>query len=324
MFVESNSVFEKENIYSLEDLKSNISPNNTNYYEEDNPLYQFLAYHVVPERISFSDLTQSTSELDDESTELNRSTTYSYNTMAYYPLQITIDEDMSLISDDCLEEVGINYGLAVYDTIVSSADEGNDTTLVDHISIIEDISNMATLSGVMHFIDYTMEVDTTISPSTQTFQFRDDPNISYYYGYISDKTYYFYEEDLESFEFEGDVAYIKYFWSEEDNGATNNDYISFSGGDFALTYRTTAIMQGDYTLRFKVKINSSYGFFDVSVDGVKIGNTVNIASKSENGYGFNTFEVGDVFLSGYNEHEITIESVTPCCIYWDFLQFAPF
>ena len=323
MFVESNDVFAKKSISSLEDLKKYISPTNINYTDEGNPLYQFLAYHILPQRVSYSDLTQSSSSASDGSSEVNRTTVLPYNTKAYYPLQITINEKLSL-RDNLLEQVGINTGLGVYETITSSGSAGNTTIVIDHISIFEDISNMPTLSGVMHFINYVMTVNSSIKPATRYFHFREDPNINYYYQKIANKSYGFYEKDLERFKFEGDLDYIRYLWSDVANGATNNDYIYFSGGSFTMTFRTSQVMQGNYTLQFKLKVDESSGFFDVYVDGLKIGNTINIASKEPNTSGYNTFTLGNVFLSGYKEHDVSIKSVTPCKIYWDFLQFIPF
>jgi hypothetical protein len=98
----------------------------------------------------------------------------------------------------------------------------------------------------------------------------------------------------------------------------------FYASDFKITYRTTEILQGDYTLKFKMFVSYAYGFFDVYVDGVKIGNTINIASKTGDSEGSNAFEIGDICLTGYEEHEVSIESVTPCRLYWDYLQFVPF
>ncbi len=323
MFVESDAVFTQKDIYSLDDLKQHVSPNNLDYSNPDNPLYQFVGYHVLPERLSFSNLTQTSSSTSEGTTELSRITKRNYNTLAYYPLQVTLDETLSL-RDGLLEQVGINTAFAIYDTIYEADTVGYVAVPVDHISIYEDISNMPTISGVVHFINYVMEVDSSIKPVTSTYQFREDPIINSYYQNISNRSYFLYQEDLERFVFEGDVNYIRYFWTEESIGANSNDYISFAGGSFTLSYLTTALMQGNYTLRFKLKVDDSYGLFDVYVDGVKVGNTVNLASKSPNSTGYSTFDQGNVFLGGYREHTISFKSVTPCRIYMDYIQFRPF
>ena len=320
MFVESNVVFEQEDIYSLTDLQALISPDDQDYSNPDNPLYQFVAYHILPERVSYSDLTQASSSADSE---VSRVTTRNYNTMAYYPLQISIREDLSL-RDGLLEQVGINTAFTVYDTIFRADTTGIDTILINHISIYQDISNMPTLSGVMHFINYMMKVDSRIKPATTTYQFREEPIINKNYQGVSNVTYYFGQDKLERFTLEGDVAYIAYFWTEQSISANSNDYIYFYGGNFKVTYRTTSLMQGSYTVRFKLKVDNSYGLCDIYVDGIKLGNTVNLASISPGSTGYSAFDQGNVFLGGYQEHVITFQSVTPCRIYVDFVQFRPF
>ena len=73
-----------------------------------------------------------------------------------------------------------------------------------------------------------------------------------------------------------------------------------------------------------MKTNTSYGFFDLYIDGTKVGNTINVNAKSPNSVGYSTFDIGSIYLEGYKEREITLKSVTPCYIYWDLIILEPF
>ena len=310
MFVEADSIFSKKGIKSVENLIALISPNNKNYNEFDNPLYQFVAFHVISgRRIYLADMVEGKT---------------SYETFASYPLSILLEGGVSE-SEKYFAGVGINKGKTVFDTIISS---NSDTTYIDYVSIYRAQSNKPTLSGVLHFTNHVMEVNSVLSPSLKYFFFTEDLALNNA-GYKKEigVAYVFKEHELNLFKFGGDLQSIQYYRSDNPNveNAWGDDYIYFSG-NFIISYTTSKIVSGDYTLSFQMDMNKSYGLIDVFVDGEKIGGTFNLDSQNPTSTTnpYVLFDIGKVHLEGYTTHKVTLQAITPGLIYWDYIRFTPF
>ena len=307
MFVESNVVFQKAGITSLDDLVTRISPDNTNYTEDTNPLYTFMAYHLLDDKALYiSDMTDGRTN---------------YGTYTSYPLSVTLDPNLSLF-DDLSAGIALNKGFKVLDTIVSDM---GDTTLLDYVSLYEAKSNKPTTSGVLHFINYMLDVNPNITPARVDFDFTEDPAILKAKQDKVNVYYAFKDDELERFDFGGELEYILYYRSDDSGERANaNDYILFSGL-YEISYTTTRFVEGDYTLQLRLDATRVAGLVDVFVDGKKVGATVNLnvllPTNNNNPYSFQS--VANVKIEGYKEHIVTLKAVTPGFIVWDYIRFSP-
>jgi len=97
MFVESDQVFNQAGINSLDDLIAKVSPDESNYTDNTNPLYEYIAYHVIKDKALY--LT----DMSDGKTN--------YSTYTTYPLTLTLDADLS-------HEDGLSVGVAINEGFV--------------------------------------------------------------------------------------------------------------------------------------------------------------------------------------------------------------
>lgn len=309
MFVEADSVFEREGLMSIDDLKAKFSPDNTDYESVTNLLYQFVAYHILDSKAVFI------TDMSDGKTN--------YDTFTAYPLSITLSSELS-DADDLSDGVAINVGHIIYDSIPIIG--AKDTTYLyqDYISIYEAQSNTPTLSGVIHFVNEILVVNTNVTPAAKTFNFREDPAIQVAVNTFN--TYqYFEDEDLERFTFGGELFYISYYRSDdEDERASGQDYLTM-GGNYEISFRTTKLTVGDYDLNIRVDVPKSSGLIEVYLDGKRIGTTINLNSLEapNDNLSYSVITAGRVAIEGYEEHEVTLKAITPGSLVWDYLQFAP-
>lgn len=309
MFVEADSIFAKKGLKSIQDITELISPNNNRFTEIDNPLYQFVAFHVIKNRSMYL------KDMDDGKN--------SYDTYSSYPLSILLRNGVSE-SDKYFAGVGLNVGKTVFEKIVLA---NNDTTYIDYVSIYRAQSNKPTLSGVLHFINHVMEANTSLVPVQRYFFFTEDPEINNArLNKEMNRFYSFTDQELKLFEFGGDLDNIRYYRSDNATTETahSQDYITF-GGNFSISYNTSKIVPGDYTLSFQMNVSKSFGLIDVFVDGKKVGGTISIDSydPSSTTNPYRAFDVGPILLEGYKEHKVTLQAVTPSQIVWDYIRFTP-
>ena len=307
MFVESDLVFQGEGIGTIDALKAKISPGQTNYTEETNPLYQFMAYHVLRDKALYvSDMTDGRSN---------------FETYTSYPLSITLNSDLSQL-DGLSVGIALNKGYKVYESIIN---ENNDTIVVDYVSLYDSKSNKPTLNGVLHFLNHVLEVNKVIVPAAIYIGFDEDPVILHAQQDIANFSYVFRDSELSRFEFGGELESITYYRSDDENElARSKDYLSFNGF-YQISYTTTRLLQGNYKLEFRMNANKLSGLADVYMDGKKVGATINMdalsAPSAANPYLI--FSVGTVKIEGYKEHVITLKAITPGSIVWDYIRFMP-
>jgi uncharacterized surface protein with fasciclin (FAS1) repeats len=308
IFVESDVVFQEAGINSIDDLIAQKSPDQNNYTDETNLLYEFVAFHLIEDRaIYFTDMSDGTTN---------------YETYTTYPLSITLDSDLSQEEEDLSVGIALNKGFVVYDTIVS---EYGDTTLIDYVSIYDAESNKPTMSGVMHFVNYMLEVDTIFTSIQVIDEFIEDPAILAAQEDLNNNFNVFDDDQLVNFEFGGELDYLLYYRSDdEDEVARSSDYISFYGF-FELSYTTTRIIQGNYTLALRLNANRISGLVEVYFDGKKTGSTINMDAIeiTSNANPYNIYSVGSVQIEGYEEHVVTFKSVTYGYVTLDYIRFTP-
>jgi uncharacterized surface protein with fasciclin (FAS1) repeats len=202
LFLEHDSIFNRRGIFSVEDLAEEISPGDDNYTSVSNPLYNFVAYHMLSETWFLADFV-------DVSTN--------YTTYSDIPLNVN---GMGL-------DILINKGKQDFDTIIS----GPDTTIINYIGFFYDDSNVLTQSGAVHLIDQIMR---QVAPSRQiqTFQFAEE---SLFAEYRQEPGEYLIEDpaSLQRITWKGpDLIYVKE--ADAEYPAWSQDYISpecTGGGD---------------------------------------------------------------------------------------------
>lgn len=292
LLLEHDSVFNRRGIYTFEELALRISPDDDNYTSNTNPLYNFVAYHLLAERWFLADFV-------DESTN--------YGTYSDIPLNVN---GLGL-------DLMINKGKQDFDTIIS----GPDTTIIDFIGFYYDESNILTQSGAVHFIDQILE---QVQPSRQDqrFRFLEEPLFN---EYREEPGEYIVEDpsSLYHITWTGpDLIYVKE--SDENYPAWDQDYL-YLDGDFSIAYRIPKIVQGNYLVLFRAEaFNSLNALVEVFIDGKKLGGLIDLSSGGTAGSPFAEIELGTMNFLKYEEHTIEVRSLIPGRLLWDLIRFEPF
>jgi uncharacterized surface protein with fasciclin (FAS1) repeats len=294
MLIESNEVFAKKNITSVEDLKEKYSPDRQDYTNYTNGLYQFVAYHILEGKRFLNSF---------------EGVTTNYNTYASLPLNIN-GNGLNL---------RINRGVENFDTLVTN----QDTTIIDYITVKYDQSNVITKNGAIHFIENVMERYKPRS-TTRSFQFYSEPVI--FEASQRPSVYIYEKEDRKNFQVLNwtgieEIRYVKS--SSELSGIWNNDYIEING-DFTVTFKVPKVLPGKYM--FQIRANDEYynnATVQVFLDGKRIGGNFDLSTNPNNWSAFNNFDIGQVNLANYEEHEVKIKTLIPGRLTWDAVRFVP-
>lgn len=300
LFLEHDSIFSKQKIYSFDQLANWLSPGSTDYDNPENPLYRFAAYHILNQWMF----------IDDFQGVVSNYSTYS---------------DIPLLVNGSGIDIMINKGKEIYDTIIHDV---GDTTFIDFVGINYDASNVITQSGVIHFVDRILKRQPP-SRANQVYEFFDRPLFEEYQMVAGS---YLIEDStlLNSMSYSGsELVYIKY--SEEENvNAWSDDCIQLNG-DFTFSFTVPPIVQGSYKVHLAAYFYSpekENAVIEVYIDGKKIGGTVDLSNEpSTNASKENPFgskELGTVNFIKYAPHVITIKSLIPGTFSGDFIRFEPY
>ena len=294
MLVESDKVFNENGVFSFADLANQISPNDDNYSNVTNPLYNFCTYHI---------LTGGNYINNFEGKATN------YTTLSEIPLNI------NGLGNDLL----INKGKQVFDTIVS----GVDTTIIDYIGFLYDESNITTQSGVIHLIDRIM-TQKTPSRADVGFEFWEEPLINEYRQkpgtyLIEDK------EALFNIKWEGaDLSFVEMGEQPSWMGAWGFDYLQIEG-DFKISYEIPRIVQGKYRVFLGADAYSeSNALVEVYIDGKKVSSIIDLTTGGSANVPFVEKELGTIDLKKYEIHKVEVIPLIPGRFLWDHIRFQPF
>jgi uncharacterized surface protein with fasciclin (FAS1) repeats len=296
MLVEPDSIFNKFDIYSFDDLVDRISPDNSDYTEDDNPLYNFIGYHIL----------EGSRFLDDFSGYNTNYSTYSQIPLNIYDLSI----------DNEGFDIAINKEKLVFDTIFQK----EDTILIDYIKFLYDESNVLTQSGAIHFVDQLLEQQPP-ERKEQWFSFWEEPLFNEYREepgeYIIEDT-----ASLDWVKWSGaDLVFIKS--SDEEYKASNQDYV-YLDGDFSVSYTIPKVVQGDYTIYLSAeRLNVANALIEVFLDGKKIGGLIDLSTGGTADWPYRNIELGDVNFPDYSHHTITVRSLIPGRFCWDQVHIEP-
>jgi uncharacterized surface protein with fasciclin (FAS1) repeats len=292
LFLEHDSVFNRRGIFSVEDLAAEISPGDDNYTSINNPLYNFVAYHMLAESWFLADFV-------DVSTN--------YTTHSDIPLNVN---GLGL-------DILINKGKQDFDTIIS----GPDTTIINYIGFFYDESNVLTQSGALHFIDQILR---QVPPSRQiqTFQFAEEPLFA---EYRQDPGEYLIEDPASLFRITWrgpDLMYVKE--ADVDFPAWSQDYLSLTG-DFLITYTIPSMVQGNYMVLLGAEaFNNLNALVEVAIDGKSLGGLIDLTSGGSPDNPFAQIELGTMNFLKYEEHVIEVRSLIPGRFLWDYIRFEPY
>ena len=292
LLIEPDSVFNKRNIFTVEDLEKMISPDNSNYTDETNPFHNFIAYHILEGSLFLDDFVGVATN---------------YSTYSEIPLNIS---GLEL-------DIAINKGKEIFDTIFYPSD----TIYIDYIGFYYDQSNVLTQSGAIHFINTIMKQQRP-SRAIQTFEFWDEPLLN---EYRQEAATYMIEDTswLDVIKWSGtDLFFVEL--GDQQTSAWGNDYL-FLNGDFVISYTIPKLVQGKYTAYLGADaFNQANALVEVYIDGKNIGRLFDLATGGSSAYPFARIELGIINFARYERHTVEIRSLIPGRFSWDYIRFEPY
>jgi hypothetical protein len=195
---------------------------------------------------------------------------------------------------------------------------GKDTT--DFIGLDYDASNVITQSGGIHFVNEILKPQVP-SRAIVTFEFYDELALEEYRrkggSYLIEN-----EELLDNVTWSG--AKLFYVKSNDDSErAWSKDYMQIDG-DFTISYQLPKIIKGKYTVFFQADAYSSANaLVELFVDGNKLGGLIDLTKSGNATYPYYAFKVGTIDFKKYAGHIITIKSLIPGRLKWDYIRFEP-
>ena len=291
LLVEADSIFNKHELYSIDDLKQVFSPDRTDYTQTDNDLYQFAAYHILEGSYFLADLDDSRN----------------YNTYAFLPVQISASV-----------EIRVNTGVEVFDSIFNERD--SIYKYIDYIQIKVNESNVAVKNGPIHFVDQVMELFRP--PRTRrTFQFYEEPVI---FDIRLEANRYIFNrvEEFTILSWSGTDELIWEKRSSSQESANNQDYLEIEG-DFSISYEIPKILPGQYGCQIRANYEGDKNAtIQVFLDGKQIGGNLNLTTGGASGANpYRLKNLGVVEFPIYDKHTVTIRSLIPGKFIWDFIRF---
>lgn len=291
LLVEHDSIFRKYNVNNIVDLINLISPNNSNFKDPLNPLYNFVGYHIIDGNYFLENF-------------VNKATNYS--TYSEIPLLI----------DGTGLDIKINKGQEIFDIIV----KGEDTTIIDYVGVLYDESNVLSNSGSIHFINRILKQKLP-TRAIQTYEFYEEPLFNKFRQEIGSHLI----EDstlLRVVKYSGaDLIFVKV--PENSTNAWSSDYLMIDG-DFEISYTIPKIIQGSYKVILNCEAyNSRNAIIQIYIDGKSLGKNINTKTGGSANNPFYAFEVGNVNFVKYQNHVITIKSLIPGRFLWDYIRFEP-
>lgn len=292
ILVEPDTVYNKRNIHSFDDLAKEISPDRTDYTNSTNPLNMFVGYHILTESKFLNNM---------------QGLTTNYNTFADIPVTIN---GLGL-------DIIINKGKEIFETKVVN----KDTIVVDFVGINYDASNVVTQSGAIHFIDQILKPQIP-SRAEVTFQFREEQVLEPY----RQKGGTFLLDNPKQFHYltwtGADLFYVRSL--DDSEQASGGDYLQIDGV-FTITYQLPKIVQGKYNVTLVAdRYNSQNALVMLYIDGNKLGSLIDLTKGGNANYPYQGINVGAVDFKQYASHSVQVKSLIPGRFKWDYIRFQPF
>jgi len=301
LLVEPDSVYNRFNIFSFNDLAQLISPDNSDYTNPYNSLYNFVACHILEGSFFLSDFEEDLSAVNQVATN--------YSTYGNAPVNIN-DQELDLL---------INRRRVITDTIFSA---NNDTTFSYlRITFYYDQSNVLSQSGAIHFINQIMTPQPA-TVATQSYEFFEEP---LFIQYREEGGEFLIEDPslLTTLTWTGGEDQLLFVKTDDvSEQAWNKDYIEMQG-DFSISYTLPKIAQGNYLLSIRAHaLHPDNALVEVFFDGLKIGGLVDLTTGGTADYPYVDIKLGSVTLLDYEKHVITVKSLIPGYFKWDNVVFT--
>jgi uncharacterized surface protein with fasciclin (FAS1) repeats len=292
LLLESNQVYHKRGIHSVEDLKELYSPLNSDYTSDDNGLYRFVAYHILDDIYYLDDFEGSN---------------FNYNTYSIFPVKV----------DGLGLNIRINQGVGILDTLIN----GIDTTFINYLGFQYDQSNNQANNGSIHLIDQVMELYLP-GRTIVNNRFHDEPAIRRIRNepVVKDFTA---NDNLEFISWTGPeiLSYVK--TAENISGVWNDDYIRIAG-NFTLRYEIPRLLPGRYNFFVAAHANNiENAMITIRLNGNPVGGNIDLSTGGTSNVPFYRFPIGTVELTEYKTHTIEVRTIIPGRFLCDMFVFEP-
>ncbi|MCP4312439.1 MAG: fasciclin domain-containing protein [Bacteroidetes bacterium] len=284
LFVETDEVFARFGIHNIDSLITRYATPGLEYTDPENGLYQYAAYHMLEGGHAINDFE-----------DVGPFVTYAYNP----------------VSIDATQDIIINKGIPVFDTIVVAGD----TIPLNYIRVDLYNSNGFSLNGPVHTLRDPMVIQKPTG--AYEFQFYNEPVIL---ENMQDET-------VSPLEFTNPSEMVNLSWTGVEsiyylagiNGPTNQDCL-FMFGNFTLEYTTPNVASGAYEIWLRINRGSQSPQIKLFIDGIQQQSIVDLTLGRS---GFRSIQFGNRRFEDFGPHTIRIETVVGGELYWDWIQFRP-
>jgi len=284
LMLETDDVFARYGINNIDSLIARYATPGLDYNEPENGLYQFAAYHILESKYAIN-------EFEDIKP---------YVTYAYNPLSV-----------DATQDIVINKGIPVFDTILVSGD----SIPLDYIRLNLYESNAFSLNGPIH----TLMDLLVIQEPTGTYQFQFENELTIFEN--------FRDASISPFELSNSSELVNLSWTGVESifylagisGPGNGDCL-YAFGNFSIDYITPNVSPGTYELFLRVEKGSQAPQVKIFLDGVQQKSIVDLTLGRT---GYRAVNFGIRRFDEFGPHTIRIETVVGGEFYWDWVQFRP-
>lgn len=289
LFAVDNEVFAAEGITNFEQLVARISPNDANYTQTGNPLYNYVAYHILTDYYSYTELAEFESSATTKVKNLN----------TYAPNELISIEDYK-------QELLINR------TSTSAI------RMTDY--------NLSAKNGVIHKVDNIMEISSP-APSKVDFDVTSGAEFKALdiYGLKTGQYSASMEEGSVSYirwkttpEGVGSVGYnVRNNFTQ----FINNDVLTVNLGSVGwIEIDLPTIAKGKYKVSIKHHKGPTRGTYQPFLDGSKLGGPVVFQSS---GFSYPVTSLGSVTFDKNASHVLRFVVVNPGLMELDRVTFEP-
>jgi hypothetical protein len=119
-------------------------------------------------------------------------------------------------------------------------------------------------------------------------------------------------------------AKLFYVKSNDDSERSwGKDYLMIDG-DFTISYQLPKIIQGKYNVFFQADAyGSANALVELFVDGNKLGGLIDLTKGGSSTNPYASIKVGAIDFKKYAGHTITVKSLIPGRLKWDYIRFEP-
>lgn len=298
LFIESDETFRENGINSYEELEAKYSITGS-VTDEDNELYQFVAYHCLPGRFYLNDF-----ELDQ---------VMSFNTLS-----------KELVSVEASDEFYINKHQQ-FDTIHTTVIVDGipvDTTIIEVTEAYQSFkrlsSNNITKNGVYHELDQLMNVFIP-APVYFKFDFSSYPELAEVRDLDSKTEPLPPSNEIEGMNYKGTMVVANKF--SKRSKLNDQNAIQISGEGWWVEFKLPKILKGKYDVLLNTKRTKTSCDVQAFFDGRKLGEPIDLFTKGM--YYQQHQYVGSVNLTETEEHTIKFVQTTSGVAIFDYLEFVP-